>query len=121
MQYTFQEDPNGKHLVRGKRGTVHQHPDTVCIAGGEVFAIDPSTQEPIAVSKLKLRRALRKAGLGAWLNALLKSNPEYAEDWQDASVLMTDDPLLVAVLPAAKAQAGLTDAQIPELLESCRA
>jgi hypothetical protein len=120
MQYQFIRDNNGKDTVQGRKGTVVQHADNVCVAGGEVHAADPRDAEPFEVSKLSLRRALRQIGLEPALNAFLAANPTAKADWDDATIIRTDDPLLVAAMPALCAQAGISAEQAQALLESCR-
>lgn len=77
--------------------------------------------ESAPMSKLALRRALRARGLEGALDALLAADAQAARDWADAQTLRLDDPLMQAALPAFKAQAGLTDAQIAELVDAARA
>ena len=81
----------------------------------------PTPPAPFDVSKLSLRRALRAIGLEGALNAFLAANPTAKADWDDATILRTDDPLLVAAMPALCQQAGLSAEQAQALLESCRA
>lgn len=70
---------------------------------------------PRSLSKRKLYRALGAAGI--WEGA--KSYMESAgcwEDWQYATTLDEDDPLIVAAVAALKAQLGLTDEQVEAIL-----
>lgn len=70
---------------------------------------------PRVFSKRKLYRALSAAEV--WAPA--KSYMEQAgcwEDWEYATTLDEDDPLLVAAIAALKAQLGLTDEQIEAIL-----
>ena len=70
---------------------------------------------PRSLSKRKLYRALGAAGI--WEGA--KSYMESAgcwEDWQYATTLDEDDPLIVAAVAALKAQLGLTDDQVETIL-----
>ena len=93
-------------------------------ATGETRQIpDPEavSAAPFDVSKLSLRRGLRQSGLEGALNAFLATNPTAQADWDDATVLRADDPLLVAAMPALCQQAGISAEQAQSLLESCRA
>ena len=70
---------------------------------------------PRSLSKRKLYRALVAAGI--WEGA--KSYMEGAgcwEDWQYATTLDEDDPLIVSAVAALKAQLGLTDEQVEAIL-----
>ena len=72
---------------------------------------------PRSLSKRKLYRALGAAGI--WEGA--KSYMESAgcwEDWQYATTLDEDDPLIVAAVAALKAQLGLTDEQVEAILSA---
>lgn len=70
---------------------------------------------PRSLSKRKLYRALGAAGI--WEGA--KSYMESAgcwEDWQYATTLDEDDPLIVAAVAALKQSLGLTDEQVEQIL-----
>lgn len=70
---------------------------------------------PRSLSKRKLYRALGAAGI--WEGA--KSYMEQAgcwEDWQYATTLDEDDPLIVAAVAALKQSLGLTDEQVEAIL-----
>ena len=70
---------------------------------------------PRSLSKRKLYRALGAAGI--WEGA--KSYMESAgcwEDWQYATTLDEDDPLIVAAVAALKQSLGLTDEQVEAIL-----
>lgn len=84
-------------------------------------SLPEETPAPFAVSKLSLRRALRHAGLESALDAYLAATPTAKADWDDAHTLSTDDPMLIAAMPALCQQAGLTEAQALAMLEACRA
>ncbi len=75
---------------------------------------------PFAVSKLAIRRKLRDLGLEPMLDNFLAANPTRQKDWDDSQILLTTDPLLVSSIPAFAAATGTTDAQIIDLLKSCR-
>ena len=75
---------------------------------------------PFAVSKLAVRRKLRELGLESMLDDFLAANPTRQKDWDDSQILLTTDPLLVSSIPAFAAATGTTDAQIIDLLKSCR-
>jgi hypothetical protein len=72
----------------------------------------------LQISKLRLRRALRAAGLETAFDAALAGNPQWSEDWADATELRSDDPMLLAALPALAAGAGMTVEKAQVLLES---
>lgn len=70
---------------------------------------------PRSLSKRKLYRALGAAGI--WEGA--KSYMEGAgcwEDWQYATTLDEDDPLIVSAVAALKQSLGLTDEQVEAIL-----
>ncbi len=75
---------------------------------------------PFAVSKLAVRRKLRELGLESMLDNFLAANPTRQKDWDDSQFLLTTDPLLASSIPAFAAATGTTDAQIIDLLKSCR-
>lgn len=75
---------------------------------------------PFAISKLSLRRALRSMGLEAALNQMLASDPTVQADWDDAPHLMSDDPILQAMIPAAAQLLGIPEAQVVAILEASK-
>ena len=75
---------------------------------------------PFAVSKLAVRRKLRELGLESMLDNFLAADPTRQKDWDDSQILLTTDPLLVSSIPAFAAATGTTDAQVIDLLKSCR-
>jgi hypothetical protein len=76
--------------------------------------------EPFAISKLSLRRLLRQMGMEAVLNQMLDSSPEIRADWDDAPHLMSDDPLLQQMIPAASQMLGIDESQLVLILEHAK-
>jgi hypothetical protein len=68
------------------------------------------------LSKLVIRRRLRKAGLEAAFDAALAASPQALKDWTDAQAINTKDPLLKQMLPAMQQALGLSDAEIASLI-----
>jgi len=98
---------------------------TVDAVDGVVLAVypvvtvpDPAFDAPL--SKLEVRRWLRSRGLEAALDATLAGSAQAAADWADAQVVRLSDPLLAAALPAFREAAGLTDADIADLVAVAR-
>jgi len=85
-----------------------------------VHGVNADSRVPFAVSKLAVRRKLRELGLESMLDTFLSANPTRQKDWDDSQILLTTDPLLVSSIPAFAAATGTTDAQIIDLLKSCR-
>ena len=85
-------------------------------------AAEPEPPAPVVVrvSKLNLRRALRALALEDAFDAALAANPAWARDWADATELRSDDPMLVAALPALAQAAGMTPEQATALLASAQ-
>lgn len=81
---------------------------------------EPPPRKARRISKLKLRRALRDAGLESLLDGFLANNPTAAADWNDSQLLMVADPLLAESLPLFAAAAGMTIEQISDLLQACQ-
>lgn len=99
---------------------------TVDAEAGTVSAVYPVVTVPdpalaVEVSKLRLRRALRARGLEPVLEAMLKASETAADDWADAVTLRLDDPVFAQMLPTFKAKAGMTDADVAELVDAARA
>ena len=88
-------------------------------SGGTVYR--PPTLAPRVVSKLKLRRALRDAGLEESFEAALDADTITRRDWDDAVEIHANDPILVEKLPRFAAALGITDAQIEALLTEAAA
>lgn len=75
---------------------------------------------PFAISKLSLRRALRSMGLESVLNQLLASDGTIQADWDDAPHLMSDDPLLQQMVPAAAQMLGIPEENLLAILEQAK-
>lgn len=103
-----------KHIVYGPGGYDPNKPNNNIIS--EEIVEDP----PFAISKLSLRRALRSMGLEAALNKMLASDPTVQADWDDAPHLMSDDPILQAMIPAAAQLLGIPEAQVVAILEASK-
>lgn len=122
----------------GQKVRVQQFPDGVKVTGPGTLRTDlagftplpPMTAEQIAaakaqkaadraaydLSKLVIRRRLRKAGLETAFDAALAASPQAAKDWTDAQVISTNDPLVKQMLPAMQQALGLSDAQIASII-----
>jgi len=70
---------------------------------------------PRTFSKRKLYRALSTADVWTAAKAYMESAGVW-EDWEYATTLDEDDPLLVAAVAALKTQLGLTDEQVEAIL-----
>ncbi|CAK0780212.1 hypothetical protein CCP3SC15_710002 [Gammaproteobacteria bacterium] len=112
---------DGTAPLAGGLRYVEQTPELDAQYADLTATIPPPPPTAFEVSKLALRRALRALGLEPALNAFLAANPTAKADWDDSTILRTDDPLLVAAMPALCQQAGITSGQATALLESCRA
>ena len=115
--YLLEETPapeprEGYHFERRYAYDSAEAPTRVVRSWAEVQDPPPP---PRSLSKRKLYRALGAAGI--WEGA--KSYMESAgcwEDWQYATTLDEDDPLIVAAVAALKQSLGLTDEQAEEIL-----
>jgi len=125
-------DPNGQKV------RVQQFPDGLKVTGPGTLrsnlagftALPAMTAEQIAaakaqraadraaydLSKLVIRRRLRKAGLEATFDSAMAASPQALKDWTDAQVINTNDPLLKQMLPAMQQALGLSDAQIAGII-----
>ena len=83
-------------------------------------AAETPAAPPLRLSKLKVRRALRSLEMEHLLDAFLAGDPQAAADWDDSQVILTDDPLLVAALPAFASATGMAETRIRALLETCQ-
>jgi hypothetical protein len=84
-------------------------------------APEPGHLPVMRISKLKLRRNLRALGLEGALDAYLAAHPTALADWNDATELREDDPLLASAIPDMAAAAGITTEQAQELLSASQA
>jgi hypothetical protein len=75
---------------------------------------------PYWVSKLKLRRALRAAGLELAYDAFLAANPIHQADLAAANELLSTDPLLVSAVPQLAALAGIPAPHAWAIISACR-
>ncbi len=70
---------------------------------------------PRSLSKRKLYRALGAAGIWEGAKSYMESAGVW-EDWQYATTLDEDDPLIVSAVAVLEAQLGLTDEQVEAIL-----
>lgn len=90
-------------------------------AYAEYLASLPSNNPaPYWVSKLKLRRALRAAGLEPAYDAFLAANPIHQADLTDAQELLSTDPLLVSAVPQLSSMAGIPEPQAWAIIAACK-
>jgi hypothetical protein len=80
---------------------------------------EPPEESPFSVSKLAIRRKLRELGLESLLDGFLAAESTRQKDWDDAMVLMSDDPLLASSIPAFAAATNLPESAVIDLLTSC--
>lgn len=85
-----------------------------CIQASWVEVADPPPP-PRVFSKRKLYRALSAAEVWAPAKTYMEQSGCW-EDWEFATTLDEDDPLLVAAVNALKTQLGLTDEQVEAIL-----
>lgn len=119
--FIFALPRSGAIEVAGQQVGPHTSEAALLALDCEVYVEPPPVPvEPpgLQISKLRLRRGLRAAGLEAAFDAALAGNAEWAADWADATELSSDDPILLAALPALAAAAGLTVEQAQALLKS---
>ena len=76
---------------------------------------DPSPP-PRSLSKRKLYRALLSAGLWGQVESYMKSNGVW-EDWEFATTLDEDDPLIVSAVSALESSLGLSHEQVSSLMD----
>lgn len=91
--------------------------DGQVVSGPEPEPVPPM---PVQYSKLKLILMLEAEGLEEMFFAWLASDPKLLRRWDAAQYLMSDDPILLAAIPAFAAASGKTESQILELLNSCQ-
>ena len=80
----------------------------------------PKLDHHFEISRLKLKRALASADLWPQVKAYIESEEDVSDDFWLASVLRTDDPVMVGAVAALKTLTGYTDEQVQALLEAAR-
>ena len=78
------------------------------------------TTGPCKWSKLKVIDALNSIGALPILIGYLDSDPIRRLRWDSAQCVMSDDPMVPEAIPALAELTGKTDADIQEILNSCR-
>ena len=89
----------------------HQEEHASYLAWLETQPKPEPTPEPIQLSKLTIRRKLRELGKEIAFNYFLSQNSQVQNDWDDATVIMSNDPLFTSYAPVVKAALNLTDEQ----------
>ena len=92
-----------------------EHPAAVVQSWEEVQDPPPP---PVDYSKRALYRALTTRGVWATVKAWMESQGVW-EDWEYATTLASDDPLMATAIPAIQSLLGVTDAEMRGILESC--
>jgi hypothetical protein len=88
-------------------------------AAGQVYTPPPIEQPkpaPYSLSKLAIRRKLRAMGLEEAFDKALASDPTVQHDWDDATEIRTDDPIVVQVLPKFMTALGVDEKALAALL-----
>ena len=80
----------------------------------------PKFDPHFEISRLKLKRALAEAGIWSQVKAYIESDEDTSDDFWLASVLRTDDPVMVGAVAAIKLLTGYTDEQAQALLAAAR-
>lgn len=78
---------------------------------------DPSPP-PVDYSKRALYRVFRERGVWPTVKAWMESQGCW-EDWEYATTLASDDPLMATAVPAIRQLMGLTDEDMAEILAGC--
>ena len=73
---------------------------------------------PRSLSKVKLMRALKSKGLWLPVKTFIAASEDYADEWELSTTLDEDNELIVSAVAALKAQLGLTDEQVEEILSA---
>ena len=71
---------------------------------------------PRSLSKVKLMRALKARSLWLTVKAFIAAREDYSDEWELSTTLDEDNELVVAAVAALKAQLGLTDEQVEQIL-----
>jgi hypothetical protein len=73
---------------------------------------------PVDYSKRALYRVFQSRGVWPTVKAWMESQGCW-EDWEYATTLASDDPLMATAIPAIRQLLGVTDAEMRKILESC--
>lgn len=71
---------------------------------------------PRSLSKVKLMRALKARSLWLPVKAFIEASEDYSDEWELSTTLDEDNELIVSAIAALKAQLGLTDEQVEQIL-----
>lgn len=107
----------GAVLLESKAGITSVPPEV--LRGERAKAAEERKNPPPppveTLSKLAIRRKLRKMGKEKEFDALLDATPHARADWTDAQEIRTDDPLFTLQKEAVKGSLGLSDKQFDEI------
>lgn len=78
--------------------------------------VEDPPQPPRSLSKVKLMRALKARSLWLPVKAFIEASEDYADEWSLSTTLDEDNALIVSAVAALKAQLGLTDEQVEQIL-----
>jgi len=82
--------------------------------------VQPVVEQPFAISKIKLDKALLALGVRDQFDAFIASDSEMQRMYDKALVLMSDDPMVTSAMCYFKDALKLNDDQIKNLLEGCK-
>jgi hypothetical protein len=83
----------------------------------QIAAAFAAKAPPVQLSKLGIRRKLRAMGKESAFDSALAAVPNAQKDWDDATCILSNDPLFVANKAALQSAIGLTDDQFNSLLQ----
>lgn len=107
--------PDGYHAE--PRYAYHHDETPTRIVRSWALVADPPPP-PVDYSKRKLYRVFLARGVWPQVKAWMESQGVW-EDWEYATTLASDDPLMATAIPAIQQLMGLTDEEMAEILQSC--
>jgi len=82
--------------------------------------VQPVVEQPFAISKIKLDKALLALGVRDQFDAFIASDSEMQRMYDKALVLMSNDTMVTSAMGYFKDALKLNDDQIKNLLEGCK-
>jgi len=82
--------------------------------------VQPVVEQPFAISKIKLDKALLALGVRDQFDAFIASDSEMQRMYDKALVLMSNDPMVTSAMGYFKDALKLNDDQIKNMLEGCK-
>jgi hypothetical protein len=81
--------------------------------------VDPKSL-PFEISKIRMRKFFQSIGVWVTIKAYIESDQDRTDDWDDATVIMSNDQTVLSAIEALSGTVELSKARLMDALWNCR-